>query len=109
MTKNQYKMTLSNRVICVFVSSPLQIFYFSNGKGFPGQAEFKDRVQFVGDINKRDASIQLNPAQFSDNGTYFCDVKNPPDVQGTQARTELRVVLKGEDAFINNNMSYMHV
>lgn len=61
-----------------------------------GHNEFKERVQFIGDINKRDASIQLNPAQFSDNGTYFCDVKNPPDVAGTPARTELRVVLKGE-------------
>lgn len=56
-------------------------------------------MQFIGDINKRDASIQLSPAQFSDNGTFFCDVKNPPDVTGTPARTELRVVLKGEMSF----------
>ncbi|XP_072230753.1 myelin protein zero-like 1 like isoform X1 [Leuresthes tenuis] len=74
--------------------APYVIYYFSNGKGFPGQDEFKDRVQFIGDINKRDVSIQLSPAQFSDNGTFFCDVKNPPDVKGTPARTELRVVLK---------------
>ncbi|XP_073335495.1 myelin protein zero-like 1 like [Pagrus major] len=77
-----------------FSKAPYVIFYFSNGKGFPGQDEFKDRVQFIGDINKRDVSIQLSPAQFSDNGTFFCDVKNPPDVTGTPARTELRVVLK---------------
>uniref|UniRef100_A0A3Q3FUQ3 Immunoglobulin V-set domain-containing protein n=1 Tax=Labrus bergylta TaxID=56723 RepID=A0A3Q3FUQ3_9LABR len=70
------------------------IFYLSNGKEYPGLAEFKDRVQFIGDINKRDVSIQLSPAQFSDNGTFFCDVKNPPDVMGTPARMELRVVLK---------------
>ncbi|XP_067464917.1 myelin protein zero-like 1 like [Thunnus thynnus] len=84
----------SNQPDNQYFKAPYVIFYFSNGKGFPGQAEFKDRVQFIGDINKRDASIQLSSAQFSDNGTYFCDVKNPPDVQGTQARTELRVVLK---------------
>ncbi|KAK9536951.1 hypothetical protein VZT92_006693 [Zoarces viviparus] len=77
-----------------FSKAPYTIFYFSNGKGFPGHIEFKDRVQFIGDINKRDVSIQLNPAQFSDNGTFFCDVKNPPDVTGTPARTELRVVVK---------------
>ncbi|KAI3373308.1 hypothetical protein L3Q82_006609 [Scortum barcoo] len=77
-----------------FSKAPYVIFYFSNGKGFPGHDEFKDRVQFIGDINKRDVSIQLSPAQFSDNGTFFCDVKNPPDVTGTPARTELRVVLK---------------
>nr|XP_040036400.1 myelin protein zero-like 1 like [Gasterosteus aculeatus aculeatus] len=70
------------------------IFYFANGRGFPGQAEFKDRLRFIGDIHKRDVSIQLYPAQFSDNGTFFCDVKNPPDVTGTPARTELRVVVK---------------
>nr|XP_020454281.1 myelin protein zero-like protein 1 isoform X2 [Monopterus albus] len=77
-----------------FSKAPYVIFYFSSGKGFPGSEEFKDRVQFIGDINKRDVSIQLSPAQFSDNGTFFCDVKNPPDVTGTPARTELRVVLK---------------
>ncbi|XP_055082684.1 myelin protein zero-like 1 like [Periophthalmus magnuspinnatus] len=70
------------------------ILYFAGGKAFPGQEEFKDRVHFIGDINKRDVSIQLNPVHFSDNGTYFCDVKNPPDVEGTRARTELRVVLR---------------
>ncbi|XP_041808521.1 myelin protein zero-like 1 like [Chelmon rostratus] len=77
-----------------FSNAPYVIFYYSHGKGFPGHVEFKDRVQFIGDINKRDVSIQLNPAQFSDNGTFFCDVKNPPDVTATPARTELRVVLK---------------
>uniref|UniRef100_H3CIV4 Ig-like domain-containing protein n=1 Tax=Tetraodon nigroviridis TaxID=99883 RepID=H3CIV4_TETNG len=64
------------------------------GKEYAGLDEFKDRVQFIGDINKRDVSIQLSPTQFSDNGTFFCDVKNPPDIKGTPARTELRVVLK---------------
>uniref|UniRef100_A0A3P9PHZ0 Myelin protein zero-like 1 like n=1 Tax=Poecilia reticulata TaxID=8081 RepID=A0A3P9PHZ0_POERE len=77
-------------------SQYFSIFYFSDGKAYPGQEEFKHRVQFVGDINKKDASIQLSPAQFSDNGTFFCDVKNPPDVSGTQGRTELRVVQKGK-------------
>ena len=57
---------------------------------------YKDRVQFIGDLNKHDASIQLLNAKFSDNGTYFCDVKNPPDVSGTPGRTELRVVARGD-------------
>uniref|UniRef100_A0A8C6TBU7 Myelin protein zero-like 1 like n=1 Tax=Neogobius melanostomus TaxID=47308 RepID=A0A8C6TBU7_9GOBI len=77
------------------------ILYFANGKAFPGQAEFKERLHFIGDINKRDVSIRLSPVQFSDNGTYFCDVKNPPDVEGTRARTELRVVLP--EAFPQKN------
>ncbi|KAM7397593.1 hypothetical protein PAMA_005753 [Pampus argenteus] len=95
----------SNQPDNQFSKAPYVIFYFYNGKGVPGQDEFKDRVQFIGDINKRDASIQLSPAHFSDNGTYFCDVKNPPDVQGTHARTELVVVLRG--SLPQNNTAIM--
>ncbi|KAJ3589045.1 hypothetical protein NHX12_009893 [Muraenolepis orangiensis] len=69
------------------------IFYLSQGKDYP-VSTFKDRVQFIGNLNKKDASIQLLHAQFTDNGTYYCDVKNPPDVSGTPARTELKVVAK---------------
>lgn len=86
-----------------------EIFYYANGMGFPGQKEFKGRVQFIGDINKRDVSIQLNPAQFSDNGTFFCDVKNPPDVTGTAARTEVRVVLKGGSCFQAERLEFQHL
>ncbi|KAK7926018.1 hypothetical protein WMY93_008328 [Mugilogobius chulae] len=84
-----------------FSKDSYTILYFVGGKAFPGQEEFKERISFIGDINKRDVSIQLSPVQFSDNGTYFCDVKNPPDVEGTRARTELRVVLR--EAFPQKN------
>uniref|UniRef100_A0A3P9JG61 Myelin protein zero-like 1 like n=1 Tax=Oryzias latipes TaxID=8090 RepID=A0A3P9JG61_ORYLA len=86
----------SNQPNSRFYDAPhvVSIFYFSDGQGYPGLEEFKERVQFIGDINKRDVSIQLSPTQFSDNGTFICDVKNPPDVSGTQAETLLRVVLK---------------
>ncbi|XP_042373024.1 myelin protein zero-like protein 1, partial [Plectropomus leopardus] len=77
-----------------FFKTPYVIFYFSNGKAFPGQDKFKDRLQFIGDIQKRDVSIQLSPVQFSDIGTFFCDVKNPPDVTGNPAQTKLSVVPK---------------
>ncbi|XP_028323227.1 myelin protein zero-like 1 like [Gouania willdenowi] len=79
-----------------FSKSPFNIFHFFiiSGRGFTGLNEFEGRVEFAGDIKKQDVSIRLSPTHFSDNGTYFCDVKNPPDVTGTQARTELRVVLK---------------
>ncbi|XP_069366201.1 myelin protein zero-like 1 like [Paralichthys olivaceus] len=87
-----------------FSKAPYVILYFSQGTAFPGSNEFKDRVQFIGDVNKRDVSIQLSPAQFSDNGTFFCDVKNPPDVTGTPARTELRVVLKESLPQLNTSL-----
>ncbi|KAG7266702.1 hypothetical protein CRUP_037269, partial [Coryphaenoides rupestris] len=65
-------------VLKCFFKSKEVIFYLSSGKVYPVTA-FQDRLQFIGDLNKKDASIQLLHAQFSDNGTYFCDVKNPPD------------------------------
>ncbi|KAM6970550.1 myelin protein zero-like 1 like [Aplochiton taeniatus] len=74
--------------------SSCKVFYFSNGKPFIGSGQFTDRVQYIGDLNKKDASIQLLQTQFIDNGTYFCDVKNPPDITCTSARTQLIVVAK---------------
>ncbi|XP_054902777.1 myelin protein zero-like 1 like isoform X4 [Poeciliopsis prolifica] len=93
----------SNQPDSQYYSAPYVILYFADGKAYPGQEEFKHRVQFVGDINKKDASLQLSPAQFSDNGTFFCDVKNPPDVSGTQGRTELKVVQKDESVSSSSN------
>ncbi|XP_056141335.1 myelin protein zero-like 1 like [Lampris incognitus] len=72
---------------------PHLIFFF-NGKEFP-TPEYRERLQFIGDLNKKDASIQLSKIQFSDNGTYYCDVKNPPDFVVIPSRTVLRVVPKG--------------
>ncbi|KPP62902.1 myelin protein zero-like protein 1-like [Scleropages formosus] len=76
-------------------SSGITIFYFSGGKGYPGDLpQFKERVSWAGDLNKKDASIKLTKLQFSDNGTYTCDVKNPPDITGVSSSTQLKVVLK---------------
>lgn len=47
-------------------------------------------------MNKKDASIKLVKAQFIDNGTYTCDVKNPPDVGVIPSSLQLRVVMKGK-------------
>ncbi|XP_077596853.1 myelin protein zero-like 1 like [Stigmatopora nigra] len=85
---------LSNTPGNRFSKAPFAILYAYAGR-VDLVKEFQDRVKFIGDINKKDVSIQINPVQFGDNGTYFCDVKNPPDFSGTQAQTELRVVLKG--------------
>ncbi|XP_057676590.1 myelin protein zero-like protein 1 isoform X2 [Corythoichthys intestinalis] len=83
----------SNQPHNQFFKAPYTIFYFFDGKVVVS-SEFEDRVQFIGDINKKDVSIQINPVQFGDNGTYTCEVKNPPDISSTSARTELRVVLR---------------
>lgn len=43
----------------------------------------------------RDASIIIEQVKFSYNGTYTCQVKNPPDVHGAVGETRLRVVTTG--------------
>lgn len=43
----------------------------------------------------RDASIIIEQVKFTYNGTYTCQVKNPPDVHGAIGETRLRVVTTG--------------
>ncbi|KAL4608740.1 myelin protein zero-like protein 1 isoform X1 [Arapaima gigas] len=83
-------------------TAPVTIFYFSGGKSYPSDLpQFKERVSWAGDLNKKDASIKLEKLQFTDNGTYTCDVKNPPDITGVPSSMKLRVVLK--EALPQNN------
>ncbi|XP_012990091.2 myelin protein zero-like 1 like isoform X2 [Esox lucius] len=75
--------------------SGVSIFHFANGNHYPGSvAQFKDRLKWAGDLNKKDASIHLMEAQFNDNGTYSCTVMNPPDISVTAVQTQLKVVIK---------------
>ncbi|XP_077180675.1 uncharacterized protein LOC143831515 isoform X2 [Paroedura picta] len=68
-------------------------FYYSNGKAYPGkEIPFKDKIHWAGDLNKKDASISIANIQFRDNGTYICDVKNPPDIIVFPGEIRLRVV-----------------
>ncbi|XP_026700438.1 myelin protein zero-like protein 1 isoform X3 [Athene cunicularia] len=73
----------------------LQFFYYFNGKPYPGKdIPFKDRITWAGDLNKKDASISISNMQFRDNGTYICDVKNPPDIVVKPGEIRVRVVEK---------------
>uniref|UniRef100_A0A6J0V6G4 Myelin protein zero-like protein 1 isoform X1 n=1 Tax=Pogona vitticeps TaxID=103695 RepID=A0A6J0V6G4_9SAUR len=77
-------------------TTSVSFFYYSNGKAYPGKStQFKDRSSWAGDLNKKDASISIANMQFQDNGTYICDVKNPPDIEGTRGEIKVRVVEKG--------------
>ncbi|KAL8190730.1 UNVERIFIED_CONTAM: Myelin protein zero-like protein 1 [Gekko kuhli] len=76
--------------------SAVSFFYYSNGKAYPGKdVPFKDRISWSGDLNKKDASISIADMRFQDNGTYVCDVKNPPDIVVTPGEIKLRVVERG--------------
>uniref|UniRef100_A0A8C4VQM5 Myelin protein zero like 1 n=1 Tax=Gopherus evgoodei TaxID=1825980 RepID=A0A8C4VQM5_9SAUR len=74
-------------------TTPISFFYYSQGNAFPGkEAPFKNRISWAGDLNKKDASVTIANVQFRDNGTYFCDVKNPPDIVVKPGEIRLRVV-----------------
>uniref|UniRef100_A0A8C6S942 Immunoglobulin V-set domain-containing protein n=1 Tax=Neogobius melanostomus TaxID=47308 RepID=A0A8C6S942_9GOBI len=74
----------------------VQILVYENRTSFHRLSEFKDRLHFIGDIDKGDVSIQLSPVQFSDSGNYLCRVYNPPDTSGPDGHIELHVVRRDE-------------
>ncbi|XP_061484012.1 myelin protein zero-like protein 1 isoform X2 [Rhineura floridana] len=77
-------------------TSSVSFFYYARGKSYPGKdTQFKDRSSWAGDLNKKDASINIANMQFRDNGTFICDVKNPPDIVVTPGAIKVRVVEKG--------------
>ncbi|XP_028582652.2 myelin protein zero-like protein 1 isoform X1 [Podarcis muralis] len=77
-------------------TTSVSFFYYSHGKSYPGKdTQFKDRSSWAGDLNKKDASISISNMQFRDNGTFICDVKNPPDIVVTPSEIKVRVVEKG--------------
>lgn len=74
----------------------LQFFHYSQGQEYPGNyPPFKDRISWAGDLDKKDASISIENMQFIHNGTYICDVKNPPDIVAQPGHIRLYVVEKG--------------
>ncbi|XP_067402379.1 myelin protein zero-like protein 1 isoform X3 [Emydura macquarii macquarii] len=74
-------------------TTPISFFHYSQGNPYPGKdTPFKNRISWAGDLNKKDASVSIANVQFQDNGTYFCDVKNPPDIVVKPGKIRLRVV-----------------
>jgi hypothetical protein len=68
------------------------VFYYHVDPFKPMSGRFKDRVVWDGNPDRYDASIMLWKLQFDDNGTYTCQVKNPPDVDGVIGAIRLSVV-----------------
>uniref|UniRef100_A0A7N5P1G4 Myelin protein zero like 1 n=1 Tax=Ailuropoda melanoleuca TaxID=9646 RepID=A0A7N5P1G4_AILME len=73
----------------------VSFFHYSQGQVYPGNyPPFKDRISWAGDLDKKDASISIENMQFIHNGTYICDVKNPPDIVAQPGHIRLYVVEK---------------
>lgn len=75
-----------------------QVFYFQEVAYPPQKGRFQGHVEWSGDILKRDASITLINVPPTFNGTYICQVRNRPDVHGSNGEIMLRVVDKGQAA-----------
>nr|XP_051713126.1 myelin protein zero-like protein 1 isoform X2 [Oryctolagus cuniculus] len=74
----------------------VSFFHYSQGQVYLGNyPPFKDRISWAGDLDKKDASINIENMQFIHNGTYICDVKNPPDIVVQPGHIRLYVVEKG--------------
>uniref|UniRef100_A0A4W5M7L4 Ig-like domain-containing protein n=1 Tax=Hucho hucho TaxID=62062 RepID=A0A4W5M7L4_9TELE len=75
---------------------PPQAFFHFSSLAFPPQdGQFNGRVKWLGSPARGEASIQLLNASLSDNGTYTCSVRNPPDVHGSPtSQTVLTVTPK---------------
>ncbi|ELK30668.1 Myelin protein P0 [Myotis davidii] len=76
-----------------------QIFHFAKGQPYIDEVgTFKERIQWVGDPRWKDGSIVIHNLDYSDNGTFTCDVKNPPDIVGKTSKVTLYVFEKGAEA-----------
>ncbi|XP_056088528.1 myelin protein zero-like protein 2b [Rhinichthys klamathensis goyatoka] len=69
-------------------------FHYQESVYPPTNGLFKDHAVWSGDVMNGDGSITLQDVQFNFNGTYSCQVRNPPDIQGFASEISLRVVQK---------------
>ncbi|KAG7483979.1 hypothetical protein MATL_G00043900 [Megalops atlanticus] len=70
-------------------------FHFFSVEYPPKEGPFQGRVKWQGNPRWGVASILLLNASLSDNGTYTCTVRNPPDVHGAPAHIQLTVTPRG--------------
>ncbi|KAM4544711.1 myelin protein zero-like protein 2b [Odontesthes bonariensis] len=70
------------------------VFYYQEVPYPPQVGRFKGHAVWSGDIMRRDVSITLQEVPPTFNGTYVCQVRNRPDVHGSNGEIILRVVNK---------------
>ncbi|XP_054295419.1 myelin protein zero-like protein 3 isoform X3 [Pongo pygmaeus] len=72
-------------------SRTVSIFHYQSFQYPTTAGTFRDRISWVGNVYKGDASISISNPTIKDNGTFSCAVKNPPDVHHNIPMTELTV------------------
>lgn len=70
------------------------VFYYQEVPYPPQTGRFKGHAVWSGDISRRDASITLQEVPPTFNGTFICQVRNRPDVHGSNGEITFRVVNK---------------
>lgn len=65
-----------------------QVFYYQEAPYPPMTGRFKGHAVWSGDIMRQDVSITLHEVPPTFNGTYSCQVRNPPDVHGSNAEID---------------------
>lgn len=85
------------RFIAAIITFPSsQVFHYQSVPHPTTAGKFKDRISWVGNVAKGDASIAIQSPELSDNGTFICSVKNPPDVYHNIPQTVLMVTERGK-------------
>ncbi|XP_027529237.1 myelin protein P0-like, partial [Neopelma chrysocephalum] len=71
------------------------IFHYAKGQPYIDDVgSFKERMEWVGNPRRKDGSIAIHSLEPTDNGTFTCDVKNPPDIVGKSSQVTLYVLEK---------------
>ncbi|XP_074018609.1 LOW QUALITY PROTEIN: myelin protein zero-like protein 3 [Numenius arquata] len=79
-----------------FTSGQMETIFHYQSVPYPTTVgKFKDRISWVGNVAKGDASIAIQNPVMSDNGTFICSVRNPPDAYHNIPQTMLVVVERG--------------
>ncbi|XP_010726301.1 myelin protein P0, partial [Meleagris gallopavo] len=74
----------------------ISIFHYAKGQPYIDDVgSFKERMEWVGNPRRKDGSIVIHNLDYTDNGTFTCDVKNPPDIVGKSSQVTLYVLEKG--------------
>ncbi|CAI5798232.1 QUALITY PROTEIN: myelin P0 [Podarcis lilfordi] len=70
----------------------VSIFHYAKGQPYIDDiGRFKERIEWIGNPRWKDGSIVIHNLDYIDNGTYTCDVKNPPDIVGKSSQVLLYV------------------
>uniref|UniRef100_A0A8B9E434 Myelin protein zero n=1 Tax=Anser cygnoides TaxID=8845 RepID=A0A8B9E434_ANSCY len=73
----------------------ISIFHYAKGQPYIDDVgTFKERMEWAGNPRRKDGSIVIHNLDYTDNGTFTCDVKNPPDIVGKSSQVTLYVLEK---------------